>query len=258
MQDAAPAPPSFLHMSVSGQRFREAPARRESRNSRHPGPVLSKPFQHQPHTSSNRWQDTEVQVVAVTLIPTQQRYRGPQPLSCPSNHTHVLGHAELGQNQRCLQPALSPLKSDHQTATKRSIIPSSSSRRPLGAGRAPMPPRSPTATRLQAGRRQPKPAPDQAAPRACVPPVTVSVLLTQTQWYGEPMSLLAAPTSFGKSRTPAAHARREGQHQSSGNAFPVEMLGGEMALGSFLQQRPPARAQHEVAPCRDDRPQGPP
>lgn len=43
------------------------------------GPVPSKPFQHQPHTSSNWWQDTEVQVVAVTLIPTQQRYQGPWP-----------------------------------------------------------------------------------------------------------------------------------------------------------------------------------
>lgn len=45
---------------------------------------------------------------------------------------------------------------------------------------------------------------------------------------------------------------------SPGNAFPVETLRGETALGSFLQQRPPARTQHEVSPCRDNRPQGPP
>lgn len=76
VQDAAPAPPSFLHTEVSGQRFREAPVRRESKNSWDPGPTPSKPFRHQPRTSSNRWQDAEGRMVAVTPVPTQQRYWG--------------------------------------------------------------------------------------------------------------------------------------------------------------------------------------
>lgn len=103
VQDAAPAPPSFLHMSVSGQRFREAPARREGRNSQDLGPALSKPFQYQPWTSSNQWQ------LKAGWWPRHQSQPskgigGPQPLSCPPNHVLVPGRAVPSQTLRCLQP----------------------------------------------------------------------------------------------------------------------------------------------------------
>lgn len=71
------------------------------------------------------------------MTPVQmQRCRGPQPLSCPSNHTLVLGCAGLSQNTGHLQPAQRTTSKAQQQAPKPSITPSSSSQTHLGAGRA--------------------------------------------------------------------------------------------------------------------------
>lgn len=106
----APAPPSFLHMSVTGQRFREAPARKESGNSQDLGPNPSSTgFMHQA-TGGRMLKATWV---ALTLVSTWQTYQGHSPL----NHTLVLGHSQLDQTQRHLCPHRHSQKSGHQTAT---------------------------------------------------------------------------------------------------------------------------------------------
>lgn len=211
--------------------------RRESGNSQHLGLSPSKPFQHQPPASSNRWQEAEDRRVAVTSIPAQ-RCRGPQPLSCPSNHGLVLGCAELCQNPEHLQPTQRATSKPQQQAPKSSITPSSSSQTRLGAGRAPA-------------------------------SVFIHCLGAKCgQQEGDTPKLHRGHMCHHWQQTrPPAPARpalwlqcqeqRTGQ-VGPGDAFPAEMLGGEKAPGNFLHQSPPACAQHEAEPRQHDHPQGPP